>query len=189
MANTTRRTHTPGSVISTVLLVGSAALVGMWSASLYDVLRVGLLDTALAGRLGYIGEITSASIDPAPHGIPRVGLVALFLIGLVGGLITYATTAVSRRSVSDPAAVAYALGTIGLGVAGGFLWLSTGWPTVERDPENGFAAFIAYGNIWAPLLLVGVAAVCWRVWWVHPEADDDGAAIPGSSNAPVEETG
>lgn len=186
MTNTTRRTHTPGSVISTVLLVGSAALVGMWSASLYDVLRVGLLNTALAGRLGYIGEIPSASIDPAPHGIPRGGLVVLFLIGLVGGLITYATTVVFRRSVSDPAAVLYALGTVSFGVAAGFLWLSTGWPTVERDPENGLATFVGYGNIWVPLLLAGIAALCWRAWWVGSGADQDQTATSVTSSAPAE---
>jgi len=187
MVNPTRRTHTPGTVIATVLLVICAALIGAWLASLYDVLRVGVLDNALANRLGYIGEVSSASIDPAPHGITRAGLVVMFLIGLVGGLVTYATTAVSRRSVADPEAVAYALGTASLGVAAGFLWLSTGWPAVEHGPENGFAAFIGYGNIWVPVLAVGVAALCLLVWWVHPETDDNETVARGSSNAPVEE--
>lgn len=186
MTNPTRRTHTPGTVISTVVLAICAALIGAWLASAYDVLRVGVLDNALANRLGYIGEITSASIDPAPHGIPRIGLVVMFLIGLVGGLITYAATAVSRRSVNDPEAIAYALGTASLGVAVGFLWLSTGWPVVEHGPEGGFAAFIAYGNVWVPLLLAGIAALCGRVWWVHSETGEDETATPGSSNTPVE---
>lgn len=165
MANPTRRTHSPGTVISTLLLMICAALIGAWLASLYDVLRVGVLDNALANRLGYTGEITSASVDPAPHGITRGGFVVVFIIGLVGGLVTYATTAVSRRSVRDPEAVAYALGWAGLGVAAGFVWLSTGWPTVTHGPENGFAAFIGYGNLWVPVVIVGVAALCLLVWW------------------------
>ncbi|UZF48512.1 hypothetical protein [Rhodococcus rhodochrous] len=164
-----------------------AALVGAWLASLYDVLRVGVLDNVLANRLGYIGEITSASIDPAPHGITRIGLIIMFLIGLIGGLITYAAAAVSRRSVSDPEAIAYALGTASFGVASGFVWLSTGWPTVEHSPENGFAAFIGYGNIWVPLFMVGISALCLFVWWIHPETDED-ETPRGSSSPQVEES-
>ncbi|MEU3269345.1 hypothetical protein ABZ639_00780 [Saccharomonospora sp. NPDC006951] len=171
MANPTRRTHTPGTIIATTLLVICGALLGAWLASLYDVFRVGVLDNALANRLGYIGEITSASIDQLPHGIPRGGLIVMLLAGLVGGFITYAATAVSRRSIGDPEAVAYACGATALGIGAGFVWLSTGWPTVEREPENGFATFIGFGNIWVPIVLAGIAALCLLVWWVDSEPD------------------
>ncbi|ASR36971.1 hypothetical protein BAY61_20535 [Prauserella marina] len=190
MANPTRRTHTPGTIIATMLLVICGALLGAWLASLYDVFRVGALDNALANQLGYIGEITDASIDPLPHGIPRGGLIVMLLVGLVGGLITYAVTAVSRRSINDPEAVAYACGAVALGIGAGFGWLSTGWPTVEHEPENGFAAFIGFGNIWVPVVLAGIAALCLLVWWVHPETDEkqDETTTPGAPNTHADGT-
>lgn len=171
MANPTRRSQTVGTVVAAALLASCGALCGAWLASAYDGLRVALLDNALAHRLGYLGEITDASVDPAPHGVFRGALVIMFLVGLVGGLITFAATVVSRRSVGDPEAVAYALATGALGSGAGFVWLSTGWPTVQAGPENGFAAFIGYGNLWVPALLAALAALCLFVWWVQPEND------------------
>ncbi|MGO1316435.1 MAG: hypothetical protein ACTMIR_05315 [Cellulomonadaceae bacterium] len=71
MANSTRRRHTPGTDIATVLLMNCRALIGPWLASLYYVLRVGVFDNTLANWLGHVGEITDISIDPLPHGVPR----------------------------------------------------------------------------------------------------------------------
>lgn len=172
MFNPARHTHTKATVIATVLLAACGVLIGTWVAALYDVLRVGVLDNALANRLGYIGEITGASVDPRPHGISRSALIIMFLVGLVGGLIAFATTAVSRRAVGDPEAVAYALGCGFVGAGAGFAWLATGWPVVERDQADAFGTFIHFGGVWVPLILLGIGALCLLVWWVDPDVDE-----------------
>lgn len=169
MANPVRRTHTTGTVIATALLAACSALVGIWLASFYDVLRVGVLDNALATRLGYVGETTDASVDPRPHGISRSQLSIVALTGLVGGIITYAATAVSRRSIDDPEAVAYALGCGFTGAGAGFAWLATGWPATEPGRTGAFGTFMGLGGVWVPLVLTGIGILCLLVWWVHPD--------------------
>ncbi|MEV7232360.1 hypothetical protein AB0M79_35995 [Polymorphospora sp. NPDC051019] len=148
-----------------------------------------MLDNALANRLGYIGEITDATVDPPPRGISRSALIVVFGAGLVGGLITYAATAVTRRSIGDPEAIAYALGAGFLGIGAGFAWLAAGWPMVEPGDGNVFGAFIRYGNIWVPLVIIGTGALCLFVWWVHPENGEqrNKSTAPGPPNAASED--
>ncbi|MFB6393311.1 hypothetical protein [Polymorphospora lycopeni] len=181
MANPKRRTHTTGTVIATVLLVACGMLLGIWLASAYDVLRVNVLDNALANQLGYIGEITDASVDPLPHGLSRFMLIVIFVAGIIGGLATYAAAVVSRRAVGDREAIAYALGCWLLGAAAGFAWLATDWPAVELDLADAFGTFIHVGGVWVPLVLLGIGVLCLLVWWVHPGAD--GELVDGGPEA------
>lgn len=184
MANTSRRTHTAGSVVATVVLIACAALLGAWAASGYDALRVGVLDTALANRLGYIGEITDATTDPRPHGIPRAALTAMFSVGLVGGAVGYAATAVARRFVDDPAAVAYAFGSGSIGAALGFAWLASGWPEVEASPAGAFGAVVGAGGVWVPALLLAIGALCAFAWWTADEERTSREAEDTDEQAP-----
>lgn len=180
MANPARRTHTGGTIVSTLFLCACGILLGVWLASFYDVLRVGLLDTALANELGYIGEITGSTVDPRTHGIPRLALPALFLVGLIGGGIAYASTAVSRRSLGDPEAIAYALGWGFIGAAAGFAWFAADWPVVDRGEANAFGEVVRLGGVWVPILLAGIGALCMAVWWTDPD-DGDGGAPPAGT--------
>ncbi len=156
----------------TSLLLISSALMGVWLSAGYDVLRVSVLDKALANRLGYIGEITEFSVDPLPHGISRSMLVVVFFAAFVVGLGAYVATVLTRRAFGDPEAIAFALGCGFLGAGAGFAWLATGWPAVEGDRPGWFGSVIATGGVWVPLVFVLISALCLLIWWVHPSRDD-----------------
>lgn len=119
--------HPAGTVIASVLLAMFSALLGVWMAGLYDVLRIGALDTELANRFGYIGEITDSTEDPLLQGISREAMVTIFLVAIIGWPITYAWLVVARRQIGDPNAIEGAFAAALLGAAFGFLWLSMDW--------------------------------------------------------------
>ncbi|GAB3571201.1 hypothetical protein GCM10027445_26180 [Amycolatopsis endophytica] len=185
MANPVRKIHTGGTVTATVLVLVCGAFVGFWLASIYDVFRVGVLDNALANRLGYTGEITSSTDDPLPHGLSRGVLVVLYVVGFIGVIVAFAATTVSRRRIRDPEAVAYALGCGLTGAAAGFAWLATGWPAVNDGEAGAFGTFVGFGGVWVPVILAGIAALCLFVWWTNAASDDraptDAAGKPLSS--------
>lgn len=175
MGNPTARTHPPGATVCGVLLVVFSVLGGIWVAGMYDVLRIGMLDNALANQLGYIGEITSSSLDPLPHGISRGAMVVIFIVALVGWPIAYAWTVVARRGIGDPNAIELGLGVGFVGAAAGFGWLALDWPRPEPADWNAVEQVVRFGNLWVPLVMLGIAAVFLHVWWTYPgePAEDD----------------
>lgn len=181
MGNQTVRLHPPGALVGTVVLVVISFLAGVWLSGAYDALRVSLLDNALANQVGYMGEITDGTQDPLPHGINRAGMVVIFVVALVGWPIGYGWTVVARRRRDDPNAIEFALGVALVGAAAGFVWLSTDWTRPEPDNWSVVEQLVRYGNVWAPLIMIGIAALLLLAWWVHPgELQDDPAAL-GSS--------
>jgi len=173
MGNPTARTHPVGAVVGCALLVAFSALAGVWAAGGYDVLRVGVLDNALANRLGYIGEISAATEDPLLRGISRSGMVVVLIVAVVGWPIAYAWTVLARRATGDQNAIELALGAALVGTAAGFVWLSADWTHLEPGDGNLFEQVIRYGNVWVPRILVGIATLLLLAWWTHPGEHQD----------------
>ncbi|WP_052524620.1 hypothetical protein [Mycobacteroides abscessus] len=168
MGNPTVRMHPAGAVIASVLLAMFSALLGVWMAGLYDVLRIGALDTELANRFGYIGEITDSTEDPLLQGISREAMVTIFLVAIIGWPITYAWLVVARRQIGDPNAIEGAFAAALLGAAFGFLWLSMDWAAPRPGHWGLVEQFIRHGNIWVPLTMAGLAVPLLLAWLAHP---------------------
>ncbi|WP_220131239.1 hypothetical protein [Streptomyces sp. PT12] len=173
MGNLTVRTHPLGATVGLALLMVFSSLGGAWVAGLYDVLRIGVLDNALANELGYIGEINDSTRDPRPWGISRGTMVVIFAVALIGWPIAYAWTVLARRGIGDPNAIEFALGAACVGAAAGFVWLSADWPRPEPGDWGLFEQFVRFGNVWLPLLMVGIAALLLLIWWTYPGEPQD----------------
>lgn len=176
MSNPTIRRHPPGAVVGCVLLALFSALVGVWLAWGYDVLRVSVLDNALANQLGYIGEITDATPDPRPHGISREVMPILFITGVIGWPIGYAWAVVSRREIGDPDAIPFALGIALIGGALGFAWLSLDGTRTEPGDLGVVAQLVRYGTVWIPVLMAGLAVLLLLAWRADPDDHDEEAS-------------
>ncbi|WP_134324927.1 hypothetical protein [Cumulibacter soli] len=182
MANPTRGDHTPAAVTAATLLLICCAVVGMWLAWMYDVVRVSALDPDLADRLGYVGERTAHSLDPMLQGISYDAFGVLFYIGIIGALIAYPCAVVARRNANDPAAVGFAIGVGGIGSALGFAWVSLDATVTEPATSGVLEQIVRYGVLWVPALMLAIAALCLVHWWRRAAVD---AANSGGVSVPA----